>query len=87
MLCSPGKHDTLYSSVPKSTGAGATPPPFDASVSEWTIEARWLTFVWLFVGLVVLFSASHPVGETNLGRLYYVKRQLAWIMLGLIDLT
>lgn len=78
-------------SVPKSTGAVELRrliPFFDASVSEWTIEARllrWLTFVWLFVGLVVLFSASYPVGETNFGEgLYYVKRQLVWIMLGLI---
>lgn len=78
-------------SVPKSAGAVELRrliPFFDASVSEWTTEARllrWLTFLWLFVGLVVLFSASYPVGETNFGEgLYYVKRQLAWIMLGLI---
>ena len=63
-------------------------PFFDASVSKWAVEARllrWLTFLWLFVGLGVLFSASYPVGETNFGDgLYYVKRQILAIMLGLV---
>ena len=63
-------------------------PFFDTSVSEWAIEARllrWLTFLWLFVGLVVLFSASYPVGEANFDDgLYYLKRQLFSVMLGLV---
>lgn len=63
-------------------------PFFDASVSEWAIEARllrWLTFLWLFVGLVVLFSASYPVGDTNEGDgLYYIKRQLLSVVMGLV---
>ena len=63
-------------------------PFFDASVSEWAIEARllrWLTFVWLLVGLVVLFSASYPVGDTNYGDgLYYLKRQLFSVLMGLV---
>lgn len=63
-------------------------PFFDASVSEWSIEARllrWLTFLWLFVGLVVLFSASYPVGEANFGDgLYYLKRQLLSVFVGLV---
>lgn len=63
-------------------------PFFDASVSEWAIEARllrWLTFLWLFVGLVVLFSASYPVGDTNEGDgLYYLKRQLLSVLMGLV---
>ncbi|NEP82743.1 MAG: cell division protein FtsW, partial [Okeania sp. SIO3B3] len=36
-------------------------PFFDPKVQTWAIEARllrWLTFLWLFIGLVVLFSAS-----------------------------
>ena len=63
-------------------------PFFDASVSEWAIEARllrWLTFLWLFMGLVMLFSASYPVGDTNEGDgLYYIKRQLLSVLMGLV---
>lgn len=63
-------------------------PFFDASVSQWAIEARllrWLTFLWLFVGLAVLFSASYPVGDTNFGDgLYYLKRQLLSVLVGLV---
>lgn len=63
-------------------------PFFDASVSQWAFEARllrWLTFLWLFVGLVVLFSASYPLGDAYFkDGLYYIKRQIAWILLGLV---
>ncbi len=63
-------------------------PFFDDSVNSWALEARllrWLTFVWLFAGLVVLFSASNPVADArhNDG-LYYFKRQLLWVFVGLI---
>ncbi|NES22827.1 MAG: FtsW/RodA/SpoVE family cell cycle protein [Symploca sp. SIO3E6] len=55
---------------------------------EWAMEARllrWLTLVWLFVGLAVLFSASYPVADVELGDgLYYFKRQLIWLALGWI---
>ena len=54
-------------------------PFFDPSVQDWAFEARllrWLTFLWLFVGLVVLFSASFPIAEADFGDgLYYFKRQ------------
>jgi len=63
-------------------------PWFDASVSEWAIEARflrWLTLLWLCVGLVVLFSASYPVGNAYFhDGLYYLKRQLIGMALGLV---
>lgn len=63
-------------------------PFFDDSVSEWAIEARllrWLTFLWLFVGLAVMFSASYPVAESKFGDgLYYFKRQLLSVLLGLV---
>lgn len=63
-------------------------PFFDASIPQWAIQARllrWLTFLWLFIGLVVLFSASYPVGDTYYGDgLYYFKRQLLWVVLGLV---
>jgi len=46
---------------------------------------RWLTLVWLFVGLAILFSASYPVADVELGDgLYYFKRQLIWLALGWI---
>jgi cell division protein FtsW len=57
-------------------------------MSKWAFEARllrWLTFLWLFVGLVILFSASYPVGDSDYGDgLYYVKRQFISILLGLV---
>ena len=63
-------------------------PFFDTSVSEWAVEARllrWITFLWLFVGLVVLFSASYPVANSNFGDgLYYFKRQLFSVSIGLV---
>lgn len=46
---------------------------------------RWLTFLWLCVGLVVLFSASYPVADADFSDgLYYVKRQLIWVVVGLV---
>ncbi|MBE9127095.1 MULTISPECIES: FtsW/RodA/SpoVE family cell cycle protein [unclassified Coleofasciculus] len=55
---------------------------------EWGLNARllrWLTFLWMFIGLAVLFSASYPSADAEFGDgLYYFKRQLIWIFLGLI---
>ncbi len=63
-------------------------PFIDPEAQNWSIEARilrWLTFLWLFVGLIVLFSASYPVADAVHGDgLYYVTRQLIWVWLGLI---
>jgi cell division protein FtsW len=63
-------------------------PFLDPSVEEWAIEARflnWLTFIWVFLGLTVLFSVSFHSGlvESNDG-LYYFKRQLLGIVFGLV---
>ncbi|WP_414568778.1 FtsW/RodA/SpoVE family cell cycle protein [Nostoc sp. CCY 9925] len=62
-------------------------PIFDNSVSNWALEARllrWLTFIWLFVGLIVLFSASYPVADARHDDgLYYFKRQLLWVLVAL----
>ena len=66
-------------------------PFFDPSVQEWSLEARllrWLTFLWLFVGLVVLFSASYAVADTNFADgLYYFKRQVVWGIVGLVGFS
>ncbi|MBW4612008.1 MAG: FtsW/RodA/SpoVE family cell cycle protein [Desmonostoc vinosum HA7617-LM4] len=63
-------------------------PFFNNTVSSWALEARllrWLTLIWLFVGLIMLFSASYPVADANYDDgLYYIKRQLLWVLVGLI---
>ena len=54
----------------------------------WAIDARllrWLTLLWMFIGLAVLFSASYPSADAEFGDgLYYFKRQLIWAALGLV---
>lgn len=62
-------------------------PIIDPSVDGWATEARWLrwlTLVWLGVGLLVLFSASYPVALNERGNgLHYFMIQLLWVGLGL----
>ena len=62
-------------------------PFFDASAQTWSIEARllrWLTLLWLSVGLVVMYSASYVAADAATGDgLYFFKGQLIWIFLGL----
>ena len=58
------------------------------SVRGWAIEARllrWMTLLWLCLGMVVLFSASYPVAEAdyNDGARYF-KIQLIWVVVGLL---
>jgi cell division protein FtsW len=63
-------------------------PIFDNSVSNWGLEARllrWITLLWMFIGLVILFSASYPVADARQGDgLYYFKRQILWAIASLI---
>ncbi|MBD2462988.1 FtsW/RodA/SpoVE family cell cycle protein [Oscillatoria sp. FACHB-1407] len=63
-------------------------PFLDPSIKDWALEARilhWLTFLWLFMGLAVLFSASYAVADSEYGHgLYYFERQLLWVIVGLI---
>lgn len=63
-------------------------PIFDDSVSSWALEARllrWLTLVWLFIGLIMLFSASYAVADARQNDgLYYFKRQILWVLVSLI---
>ncbi len=63
-------------------------PFYDPTVKDWTLTARlmrWLTFLWLTIGLVVLFSASYYHGEVDhkFG-LYYFNRQLGYVFVSLI---
>jgi cell division protein FtsW len=66
-------------------------PFLDPSVEQWATEARflnWLTFIWLFIGLTVLYSVSYHVGLVENGDgLFYFKRQLFGVFLGLIGFT
>ncbi|MFS8906814.1 FtsW/RodA/SpoVE family cell cycle protein [Synechococcus sp. O70.2] len=70
-----------------TTSAPAAKPLWD----PWNAEARWLrwlTLVWLGIGLAVLFSASYPVAQQTTGDgLYFFKRQLLWAGLGLACFT
>lgn len=63
-------------------------PIFDPDVKNWSAEARllrWMTFLWLVVGLVVLFSASYALADSRFDNgLYYFIRQLIWLWIGLI---
>jgi cell division protein FtsW len=63
-------------------------PFLDPSVQSWSMEARllrWLTFLWLSIGLVVMFSASYPIANAEQGDgLYYFKRQILWTIVGMV---
>jgi cell division protein FtsW len=62
-------------------------PVIDPSADSWCREARvlrWLTLLWLGIGLITLFSASYPTAlvETGMGWRYVII-QCLWIFLGL----
>ena len=63
-------------------------PFFDTTAQDWAMEARvlrWLTFVWLFIGLAMVFSASYAIADAEHGDgLYYFKLQIFWILVGLV---
>jgi len=63
-------------------------PFFDTTTLNWAVEARllrWLTFLWLGVGLVLMFSASYPVALEERGDgFYYIGRQLLWMVIGMV---
>ncbi len=63
-------------------------PWVDPTVGQWSAEARWLrwlTFLWLGGGLLVLFSASYAVAVVEHGYgLHYVMVQVLWVAIGLV---
>ncbi len=63
-------------------------PFYQPDINTWSLEARllrWLTFLWISIGLIVLFSASYAVGIEDGGDgWYYFKRQFFWVIIGLI---
>jgi cell division protein FtsW len=62
-------------------------PFFDPTVKDWSLAARlmrWLTFIWLTIGMFVLFSASYYHGEIEKKDGYfYFSRQLMAIVISL----
>jgi cell division protein FtsW len=62
-------------------------PLFDPTVKDWSLTARlmrWLTFLWLTIGMFVLFSASYYHGEIEKkDGLYYFNRQIIAIVISL----
>ena len=63
-------------------------PFYEPNFNEWSLEARllrWLTFLWILIGLVTLFSASYAVGlDATDDGWFHFKRQLIWVFIGLI---
>ena len=63
-------------------------PFYDSEAQEWVFPARllrWLTILWLTIGLICLFSASYAVANAEQGDgLYYLKRQIIWLWIGLL---
>jgi cell division protein FtsW len=63
-------------------------PLLDPKVKDWSISARmmlWLTFFWLFIGTLVLFSASYHHGQVEQQNgLYYFTRQMIAIGIGMV---
>lgn len=62
-------------------------PFIDQTTQYWSREARlirWLTLVWLSIGLITLFSASYPIAlaETGIGW-RFLAIQLLWAFIGL----
>jgi cell division protein FtsW len=62
-------------------------PFFDPTVKDWSLTSRltrWLTFLWLAIGLFVLFSASYYHGEVEKkDGLYYFSKQIIAILISL----
>ncbi len=64
-------------------------PFYDPTVKDWSLTPRllrWVTFIWLAIGLLVLFSASYYHGETDQqgDGLYYFNRQVFAVLASLI---
>jgi cell division protein FtsW len=62
-------------------------PLFDPTVKDWSLTARlmrWLTFLWLAIGLLALFSASYDKGYAeNQNGFFYFNRQILFVVVSL----
>jgi cell division protein FtsW len=63
-------------------------PFFDPTVKDWSLTARlmrWLTFLWIAIGILVLFSASYYHGEIEKkDGFFYFNRQIFYIIISLV---
>jgi cell division protein FtsW len=63
-------------------------PLLDPAVKDWSVPARmmwWLTFFWLFIGILMLFSASYYHGKIEQqDGLYYFIKQLFAAAIGIV---
>jgi cell division protein FtsW len=63
-------------------------PFFDTTARDWATEARllrWLTFFWMALGLMVMFSASFPAGIAEFKNgWHYPIRQLIQLAIGMV---
>jgi cell division protein FtsW len=63
-------------------------PFFDTTAADWSTEARllrWLTFVWIALGLLIMFSASFYAGNVEFKNgWYYFQRQALYILVGMV---
>lgn len=62
---------------------------FFPNAQRWSIHSQsiqWLTFLWISLGLWILTSASSASAYEEFGdSLYYVRRQILWMSLGLLQ--
>jgi cell division protein FtsW len=81
-------HRNRVHSPPSAVNLLRLIPFFDTTAQAWAVEARvlrWLTFVWVFVGLAMVFSASYAIADAEQGDgLYYFKLQIFWVLVGLV---
>ena len=63
-------------------------PFFDPTVKDWSLTARlmrWLTLLWLAIGMFMLFSASYYHGEVEKkDGFFYFNRQILAVALSLV---
>jgi cell division protein FtsW len=63
-------------------------PFFDTTAHDWAREARllrWLTFLWIGLGLLVMTSAAFPAGfYDHQDGWYYPVRQVLYLLVGMV---
>ena len=63
-------------------------PFFDTTAQDWAREARllrWLTFLWIGLGLLVMTSAAFPAGlYDHQDGWYYPVRQAVYLLVGMV---
>lgn len=82
------KNAKPYPPLPHIVNLRLLIPFFDPTVKDWSLTARlmrWVTLLWLAIGMFVLFSASYYHGEVEKkDGLFYFNRQIFAISISLI---